>query len=259
MRNKTVLAGTLLLTMLGGCVSETRYVGSGSQPREAVFTPSEAAVTRMNLGMEYLRRGDMEQAKFNLDKALSQDPRNPDIHLAQAYFYQSVSEFDKAEKSYLKLLKLSPDHGDGLNNYGVFLCDRERFDTADVMFRKAVVVPGYVQVADTYENAAFCAMKRGQQEQALTYYRRALEYNPAKPRSLLGAADILVTQGDSAAAREYLNRYQAEHLPTPQSLWLTVRTAEAQGMLAQTLQAGTELVRLFPDSEQARRFLANDD
>ncbi|GAA3525740.1 type IV pilus biogenesis/stability protein PilW [Zobellella aerophila] len=258
MQNKRLLPGGALLVILAGCVSETSYVGSGPQPRDAVFTSSDAAVTRMNLGLEYLRRGDMEQAKFNLDKALSQDRRNPDIHLARAWFYQSVSEFGNAENSYRELLKLSPNHGDGLNNYGVFLCARERFDEADVMFRKAVVVPGYVQVADTYENAALCAEKAGQQEKALGYYQRALEYNPAKPRSLLGAAEILVMQGDSMAARPYINRYQAGHQASPQSLWLTVRTAEDLGMIAQAQQAGTDLVRLFPGSEQAKRFLAND-
>ncbi|WP_198649950.1 type IV pilus biogenesis/stability protein PilW [Zobellella maritima] len=258
MQNKALLPGAALLAALSGCVSETSYVGAGPQPRDAVFTASDAAVTRMNLGLEYLRRGDVEQAKFNLDKALFQDPGNPDIHLAKAWFYQSVSEFDNAEKSYRKLLKLSPNHGDGLNNYGVFLCARERFDEADVMFRKAVVVPGYVQVADTYENAALCAMQAGRQEQALGYYQRALEYNPAKSRSLLGAAEILVIQGDNVVAREYINRYQAEHQPSPQSLWLTVRTAEELGMIAQAQQAGADLVRLFPGSEQAKRFLAND-
>lgn len=258
MQNQTLLSGALLLTMLAGCVTETSYVGSGPQPRDAVFTPAEAAVTRMNLGLEYLRRGEVEQAKFNLDKALSQDGGNPDIHLAKAYFYQSVSEFDNAEKSYRELLNISPNHGDGLNNYGVFLCSQERFDEADVLFRKAVVVPGYVQVADTYENAALCAEKAGQQEKALGYYQRALEYNPAKPRSLLGAAEMLVTQGDNMGAQGYIHRYKAAYSPSPQSLWLTVRTAEALGMVAQTQQAGTDLVRLFPDSEQAKRFLAND-
>ncbi|PSJ40199.1 type IV pilus biogenesis/stability protein PilW [Zobellella endophytica] len=258
MRRLTLLPTVMILGVLSGCVSETTHWSGGKPSRDLVFKPSEAAMTRMNLGLEYLQRGDAEQAKFNIDRALSQDPRNPDIHLAQAYFYQSVSEFDNAEKSYRQVLKLAPNHGDGLNNYGVFLCSRERFDEADAMFRKAVVVPGYVQVADTYENAALCASRNGQPQAALDYFKRALEYNPAKPRSLLGAAELLVEQGDEAGALDYLARYQREHQANPQSLWLTVRTAETLGRVAQAQQAGAELVRLFPDSEQAKRFLAND-
>ncbi|MHA6964873.1 type IV pilus biogenesis/stability protein PilW [Zobellella denitrificans] len=256
---KLKLPAAILITgMLGGCVSETTYLADGRASREPVFTPSDAAMTRMNLGLEYLRRGDREQAKFNIDRALSQDPRNPDVHLAQAYFYQSVSEFELAEKSYRQVLKLSPNHGDGLNNYGVFLCGRERFDEADVMFRKAVTVPGYVQVADTFENAALCARQNNKSQAALDYFRRALEYSPSRPRSLLGAAELAAELGDQAGALDYLARYRREHLPSPQSLWLTVRTAQAQGRVAQAQVAGAELVRLFPDSEQARRFLAND-
>ncbi|WP_445400167.1 type IV pilus biogenesis/stability protein PilW [Zobellella sp. An-6] len=258
MRNIKLLPAILIAGALGGCVSETRYLADGRPSREPLFTPSEAAATRMNLGLEYLRRGDVEKAKFNIDRALSQDPRNPDLYLAQAYFYQTVSELELAEKSYRQVLKLSPNHGDGLNNYGVFLCQRERFEEADVIFRKAVRVPGYVKVADTFENAALCAKQHNRLQVALGYYRRALEYSPARSESLLGAAELAVARGEQSEALDYLARYRREHRPSAQSLWLTVRTAQAQGRVAQVQAAGAELVRLFPDSEQARRFLAND-
>ncbi|MFB9846948.1 type IV pilus biogenesis/stability protein PilW [Oceanisphaera arctica] len=244
--------------ILSGCVHETTYLSDGRQSREVMFKPSEAALTRMNLGLAYLRRGDAEQAKFNLDRALAQDPRSADVHLARAWFYQSVSDFEQAENSYRQVMRLDPNHGDGLNNYGVFLCGRERFDEADAMFRRAIVSSGYVQVADSYENAAMCAIRHGKSEVALDYFRRALEYSPNRSKALLGAAELLAEQGDDGGALEYLARYRDEHQPNAQSLWLTVRTAEAQGSVAQARLAGAELVRLFPDSEQARRFLSND-
>ncbi|OIN14426.1 type IV pilus biogenesis/stability protein PilW [Oceanisphaera psychrotolerans] len=258
MRTVTLLPMLLMGTMLGGCVHETTYLTDGHQSRDVMFKPEDAALTRMNLGLEYLRRGNAGQAKYNLDRAVAQDPRNADVHLARAYFYQSVSDLEQAEKSYRQVLKLNPQHGDGLNNYGVFLCGRERFDEADVMFRRAVVSPGYVQVADSYENAAFCALQHDKPQAALEYFRRALEFSPARPKALLGSAELLVEQGDDGGASEYLARYRDDHQPSPQSLWLTVRTAEAQGSVAQAQLAGAELVRLFPDSEQARRFLSND-
>jgi type IV pilus assembly protein PilF len=258
MRTLTLLPALLMGSILSGCVHETTYLSDGRQSREVMFKPSEAALTRMNLGLAYLRRGDSEQAKFNLDRALAQDPRNADVHLARAWFYQSVSDFEQAEHSYRQVLKLAPAHGDGLNNYGVFLCGRERFAEADAMFRRAIVSPGYVQVADSYENAAMCAIRHGKPEVALDYFRRALEYSPGRSKALLGVAELLVEQEDEGGALEYLARYRDEHQPSAQSLWLTVRTAEAQGSVAQARLAGAELVRLFPDSEQARRFLSND-
>lgn len=258
MRTPILLPALLMGSILSGCVHETTYLSDGRQSREVMFTPSEAALTRMNLGLAYLRRGDMEQAKFNLDRALAQDPRNADVYLARAWFYQSVFDIEQAESSYRQVLKLDPNHGDGLNNYGVFLCGRERFAEADVMFRKAIASPGYVQVADSYENAAMCALRDGKPAVALDYFRRALEYGPARSKALLGAAELLAEQGENDSALDYLARYRYEHQPSAQSLWLTVRTAEAQGSVAQAQLAGAELVRLFPDSEQARRFLSND-
>ncbi|MDP5292751.1 type IV pilus biogenesis/stability protein PilW [Oceanimonas sp. CHS3-5] len=257
---KAVLVPALLLaSALAGCVSETVHLSQGRQTGEVVFEPSQAALTRMNLGLEYLRRGDTGQAKFNLERALSQDVGNPDIHLALAYFFQTVSEYDKAEQHYRQMLRLDPQHGDGLNNYGAFLCDRERFDEADVMFRKAIAVFGYAKVADTLENAALCALDGGRDEAALDYFRRALEYSPGKPRALLGMAGLELERGDPVFAQLYLDRYRQRHSPTAQSLWLTVRTARARGLGSQAQQAGAELVRLFPDSEQAERLLTHDN
>lgn len=257
MRRVILLPALLMAGALAGCVHETINLSDKGKAGKMVFEPSQAALTRMNLGLEYLRRGDTGQAKFNLERALSQDPRNPDIHLALAYFFQSVSEFDKAEQHYKRVLRLDAEHGDGLNNYGAFLCDRERFDEADVMFRRAVAVAGYVKVADTYENAALCALGHGREQAAMGYFQRALEYTPEKPRALLGMAGLLAGS-DGASALHYLDRYRQAHLPSAQSLWLTVRAAEAEGRVAQAQQAGAELVRLFPDTEQARRFLTND-
>ncbi|WP_198650262.1 type IV pilus biogenesis/stability protein PilW [Oceanimonas marisflavi] len=258
MGKAVLLPAMLMVSALAGCVSETVYLSQGRKTGEVMFQPSQAALTRMNLGLEYLRRGDTGQAKFNLERALSQDGRNPDIHLALAYFFQSVSDHDKAEQHYRQVLQLDPQHGDGLNNYGAFLCDRERFDEADVMFRKAISVFGYAKVADTLENAALCALEGGQSEAAQGYFQRALEYSPNKPRALLGMAGLELERGDPVFARLYLDRYRQRHSPSAQSLWMTVRTARAQGLESEAQQAGAELVHLFPDSEQARRFLTHD-
>lgn len=255
----TAITGIVLISSLSGCVHETTYLIDGMPSREVQYQPSEAALTRMNLGLAYLQAGNSEQAKFNLDRALSQDPRNPDIHLALAWFYQQVADFTKAEQRYREVLALDKDHGDALNNYGVFLCERERFEEADVMFRKAVAAPHYIKVADSYENAALCAKQQGQERRALHYFNQALEYNSSKPKALLGAAELLFMQKDYVEAGKYLQRYRNEFSATPHSLWLTLSNAQALHQGPQVEQAGADLVRLFPNSKQARQWLSHDE
>ncbi|MCC4265325.1 type IV pilus biogenesis/stability protein PilW [Oceanimonas baumannii] len=259
MERALLLPAILVASALAGCVSETVNLSQGRQVADVTFEPAQAAQARMNLGLAYLRQGNTGQAKFNLERALDQDDSNPDVYLALAYFYQTVAEYDKAEQHYQQVLRLNPQHGDGLNNYGAFLCAREQFARADVMFSRAMAASGYARVADTLENAALCAVKNGRESAAREYYRRALEYSPDRQQLLLGLAGLELERNEPAMARVYLERYQQQHAPSAQSLWLAVQSANALGLKAQSREAGAELVRLFPDSEQAERFLTHDN
>ena len=79
------------LCALPGCVTETTYAGQNSTQREVGPDLKAAAQTRLDLGIQYLRQGNAEQAKFNLDRALQYDPNNPQVYIGFAYFYQQVS------------------------------------------------------------------------------------------------------------------------------------------------------------------------
>ena len=79
---KSILFVAALLLGLPGCVTETTFVGKDTVRSDV--DRQTAAKTRLNLGMGYLDKGDMTQAKFNLEKAYQFDPHNPDIHLAKA-------------------------------------------------------------------------------------------------------------------------------------------------------------------------------
>ena len=68
MRKKPFAASVLCLTLLSACVSESTIVSNDrvAGPRTDM---TEAARTRMSLGLNYLQRGDTSQAKYNLEKA----------------------------------------------------------------------------------------------------------------------------------------------------------------------------------------------
>lgn len=123
------------LCALPGCVTETTYAGQNSTQREVGPDFKAAAQTRLDLGIQYLRQGNAEQAKFNLDRALQYDPSNPQVYIGFAYFYQQVSDFKAAEENYKKALAMDPTNADAMNNYGAFLCNRGRFEEAEREFR----------------------------------------------------------------------------------------------------------------------------
>ena len=246
------------LCALPGCVTETTYAGQNSTQREVGPDLKAAAQTRLDLGIQYLRQGNAEQAKFNLDRALQYDPNNPQVYIGFAYFYQQVSDFKAAEASYKKALAMDPSNADAMNNYGAFLCNRGRFDEAEKAFLQAVSQPDYVKIADTYENAALCSMQNHRNDKAGEYYRLALWYNPRNPRLLLDMAELSMKDGKLPDVQSYLARFADVAEENEESLWLRLRLAQAMDKPALLHQFGTELVRQYPTSQQAKRYLAND-
>ncbi|MGL4716897.1 MAG: type IV pilus biogenesis/stability protein PilW [Aeromonas sp.] len=246
------------LSALPGCVTETTYAGQNSTRREVGPDLKAAAQTRLDLGIQYLRQGNPEQAKFNLDRALQYDPSNAQTQIGYAYFYQTVGDFKTAETHYKNALTLNPSNADAMNNYGAFLCDRGRYEEADQAFNRAVQQRGYVKVADTYQNAASCAKRNGRNDQATEYYRLALGYNPRNPRLLLDLAELSIKDGKLADVQSYLVRFADASDENEESLWLRLRLAQAMDKPALIHQFGTELVRQYPTSQQAKRYLSND-
>ncbi|HHQ4574331.1 PilW family type IVa pilus biogenesis/stability lipoprotein TapF [Aeromonas hydrophila] len=246
------------LCALPGCVTETTYASQNSTQREVGPDLKAAAQTRLDLGIQYLQQGNAEQAKFNLDRALQYDPANPQVYVGFAYFYQQVEDFKAAEESYKKALAMDPSNADAMNNYGAFLCNRGRFDEAEKAFLQAVSQPNYIKIADTYENAALCAAQNRRNDKASEYYRLALGYNPRNPRLLLDMAELSMKDGKLPDVQAYLARFADVSDENENSLWLRLRLAQAMDKPALLHQFGTELVRQYPTSQQAKRYLAND-
>ena len=150
MRYKTLQFLTALFSLFpSACVSQTDAQD---------FDKLQAAKARIDLALGYLAQNNQEQAKLNLDKALSYAPDYYLVHSALAYFYQQQGNIEQAEKSYLQAIKSDNRQGDTFNNYGTFLCSQGKFHAAYQQFNLALSTPNYYRQADTYENMALCAL-----------------------------------------------------------------------------------------------------
>ena len=105
-----------------------------------------------------MQQRDYNQAKVNLDRALSYAPDDYLVHAARAYFYQQQGDVIQAEKAYLTAIKLDKKQGDVFNNFGTFLCAQGKYSAAYEQFHKALKAPNYYRQTDTYENLALCAL-----------------------------------------------------------------------------------------------------
>ena len=240
------------------CVTETTIKGT-----DQVVSPSDvdleaAAKARVSLGLKYLQTGNTSQAKFNLLKALEYDPDSVDVHYSMAYYYQAVKEFDLAEKHYRRAVSIDPGNGTVRNAYGVLLCRQKKFGAADEQFRIAVEIPGYIQVANTYENAGICARDNQQREKAEEYFLKALSHNPKQRTALLEVGELSLLNDKLDQAKLYLSRYLRFYGYNERSAFLALQVAKREQDWVAVDKYGGILTAEYPTAEQTKRYLEKD-
>ncbi|WP_413699673.1 type IV pilus biogenesis/stability protein PilW [Psychromonas sp. KJ10-10] len=212
----------------------------------------------MKLALRYLRKDEMQLAKENLEKALEYQPNDANIYRIYAYYSQRVNEDEDAEKFYKKSLSLDSKNADTHNNYGTFLCRKERYEEAEKEFLTAIEQTSYSNVADTYENAAYCAEKAQNFDKAIYYYQYALSHNPNKIGLHLSLANLNINKKEFTVAQLNIFNFLKKSKATPESLWQSIRLSYATEKGASLNKYATQLLSEFPESQRALDYLNHE-
>jgi type IV pilus assembly protein PilF len=140
----------------------------------------EAANYNAQLGLVYLKQGDIKLAKSKLLLALQQAPSDPLILDSMAYFLETTGEIQRAESYYLRAINHASKNGAVQNNYGTFLCRHQRYQESLEHFLLAVKDGNYLNTAQAYENAGLCALKIPNRKLAKEYLCKSNAQNCSK-------------------------------------------------------------------------------
>ncbi|RLV59933.1 type IV pilus biogenesis/stability protein PilW [Parashewanella curva] len=245
------------LVLTSGCVTQRTYKGTERPVTDPGFNKDNAALERMQLGLTYLKRGNTEQAKYNLEKAMEYAPNLEEVHIAMAYYYQKVGDTARTERAYENAINSRNVTGDAYNNFGVFLCEQKKFNRSETMFLKAINMPKYTRTADSYENLGLCMEASGDLSKAAKYFELALKYDPRRANSLLELARIQLTLEQLPAAKAKLEQYHRVAIATPLSLQLGIDIARAQNDNDAVKHYGLTLLAKYPKSQQAKQYRAS--
>jgi type IV pilus assembly protein PilF len=168
-----------------------------------------------------------------------------------AYLKRLIKEYDMAEDFYQKALNIKSNDPNIHNNYGGLLCQMGRYDDALDEIRKAYDSPFYETPYLAYANAGTCLLDKGDYKQAETMLRKALRDQPSYAGALISMAEIGVKTQKYLMARAYIQRYHAVARPSAESLWLQVQAEKALGAEDHYLKYARQLLKDFPDSDQA--------
>lgn len=255
---RRLFSAAIALSLLSGCVTQTTIKGSDKPVFQNQFDPVEAAKTRIALGLNYLKNGDTSQAKFNLERAMKYAPDFADAHNSMAYYYQVVKEPGLAQQSYLRAIEIDKNNPDTLNNYGAFLCKLGEYDQAVHYLYQAIAIPSYIRVAETYDNLGVCALEHDKFDDAMGYLQSSLSHNPYRATTLLNLAALHYAKSEYLESKKYLDRLEKNARFSSRGVMLRYKVEKKLGNLESAKSFGGILVKMFPESYEAKSFLEKD-
>lgn len=236
----------LVFVSLQACVS------SGLSNKKA----SEAAQYNAQLGANYLRQNELEQARDKLEKALAQDKKNALAHVTYGQLQHRVDNKEKARTHFKRAIQLEPDDPDHRNNYGVFLCQINETAEAEKQFMTAANNKFYKTPEYALDNAGLCMLEANKLDKADEYLRKALRINPQFANTYLHMAELLYKRERLTVADAYFQRFMSYGDDTPESLLLGIQIKRDAGEEAVAEQFASKLLNEFPTSREAGEYLA---
>jgi type IV pilus assembly protein PilF len=261
------LAGALLAGVLAACTTTTVTTSSGEVvakgPERAVANAGAAdartrARARADLAAGYYRSGQLAVALDEARRAAAIDPGYAETYGLLGLIYMDMNERGEAEESFQNALRLDPAGSELANNYGWFLCQTGRERESLQYFDRALRDPLYTTPARAGQNAGSCLIKLKDYAGAERYLRRSFELDAANAGTKYLLSRTYLVTGQVDRATFYYNLLARSVESTPETLWLGLRIARANGDVRTESQLANELRERFPRSPEVSALARGD-
>lgn len=211
----------------------------------------KAAEVNAKMGAGYMNQGNYELAMIKLTKALKFDDENMHANHYMGELHRRLGEKEKADDYFKRALDLNDSDAQLLNNYGVFLCEMDKYQEAESYFDRVLKNPLYNNKAHVYENLGLCAKLKGNLAESEKHFNRALVMNPKLTKSLLAMAQLKFDQRNKVSAYSYFEKFSKISRQNSESLWLGVLLEKSRGNRNRMASYAIRLKNQFPHSKEA--------
>lgn len=218
-----------------------------------------SAKVHTELAGVYYEMGKHGVALEELGLALQADRDYAPAYGVRGLVHMALREDREAEEDFQKSLRLDKSDSDTHNNYGWFLCQRDRVKESIPHFMSALKNPLYQTPARAYLNAGVCSRKAGDNRNAEEFLHKALEIQPGLAQASLELAELNFANGDYFAANRYFTSFSKKSSSlTAGQLWLAVRIARKSGDRNSESSYGMQLRKFYPDSREAQMLMRGE-
>lgn len=224
----------------------------GSNKRDAV---TERARAHTELGANYLQQNKLAIALDEFGQAAQISPKYALAFNGLGLVHARLGQDAEAEANFKKSIDLAPGNSASHNNYGTFLCSRERYGESIVQFLEAVKNPLYRTPNLAYANAGICASRNKDTKSAEIYLKKALQLQPLTHSAAYQLAEIQFQREDVVAAKITLKNAIVAS-PSSATLWLGVRIARELVTRDDEASYALQLRRRFPHAKETKLLLS---
>ncbi len=249
------LLPVLTAVLLAACAS----TGTAPTADREIRTDSDQtdadrkAGIRLELAQGYFSRGQFNTALDELKMALQTKPDMREAVNLRGLIYAAMGDNQLAEEAFRRALVVYPNDPDTLHNYGWFMCQQQRWQTADSLFDQALAQSTYRAPARTLLIKGVCEARAGRLLVAEKTLARAFELDPGSPAVAVNLSEVLFRNGELERARFYVKRVNAQpEQVNAQSLWLQLRIERKLGNAGAVDDLALQLRRKHPQAPETQ-------
>lgn len=246
-----VAALAVSLASLTGCAGNGGRAGAQLEG-DTQTRAEKAGEANKQLGVAYLKNGNLALAKEKLERAERYNPRDPEVHSVLAVLYARLGIPKEVDAHYKTAIRLAPNDPEISNNYAVYLCRNGRHDEGVKRFLEAAQNPLYRTPELAWTNAGVCLRSAKKFDESAASFTRALQIRPNNAEAVFQFADLEMERGNLPKARELVDKYLGTYDATADLLFTAARLARAQGDRVAEDKYTRRLRVEFPNSQQLR-------
>ena len=192
-------------------------------------------------GIELLDQGKTDEAIVNLQRAVTYQPNNPDIHFYLAHAYSMKAQYAEAETELVRVITLELDNNAARYNLGWVYINEKKFPEAKKTFQDLLALDP--RNAGAHHGLGVIASQEGDNEIAVSEFRQAVDLDPDEGGyySLGNAYSKLNRHDDAIAAFKRNQEINGDDQDTELALAEAYR---AKGMIKEADEAAAKAAQL---------------
>lgn len=163
---------------------------------------------RFRLGYLRLLRGAYASSAEAFEACLGKRQDWPEAYLNAGIAYARLGQPEAARRYFQETLVLRPDSSDAVRGLAALALEQQDFPEAYDLHLRLIELGEHSP--ELYYNAGLICQKRGQTEDAVSYYQKALQENPEFAEALLNLGHALMAMGKEEEARSFWRRAMRE-------------------------------------------------